>query len=57
MSTTTTITTQIPRGVYRLIVAGGGAFESDRLTDAKYVTVLPSSVDVDAKQKVVHHSS
>ena len=50
----TTATTLLPRGVYRLVVAGG-AFESQVLTAGEsHVTVLPPSVGNDPKQEVIH---
>ena len=51
----TTSTTHLPPGIYRIVVAGG-AFESQLLTDGEnYVTVLPPSVDKDPKQEVIHY--
>jgi hypothetical protein len=48
----TTATTQIPPGIYRIVVAGGG-LESQRLTNEEgNVTVLPPGVDNDPKQEV-----
>ena len=53
MSTTTT--TQIPPGIYRIVVAGGG-LESQRLTNTEdYVTVLPPGADNDPQQEVIHY--
>ena len=49
----TTSTTKLPPGIYRIVVAGG-AFESQLLTDGEsHVTVLPPSVDKDPKQEVI----
>ena len=52
----TTATTQLPPGIYRLVVAGG-AFESQVLTDGEnHVTVLPPSVGGDdPRQEVIHY--
>ena len=51
----TTATTQIPPGIYRIVVAGG-SLESQRLTNTgDHVTVLPPSVDNLPLQEVIHY--
>ena len=51
----TTATTQLPSGVYRIVVAAG-ALESQRLTYGEnYVTVLPPGADNDSQHEVVHY--
>jgi hypothetical protein len=51
----TTATTHLPPGIYRIVVAGG-ALESQRLTYGEdYVTVLPPGVDNDSQQEVIHY--
>lgn len=54
-----TATTQLPPGIYRIIVAGirGDEVKNDRLTDdgEGRVTLRPPSVHDESKQEVMHH--
>jgi hypothetical protein len=52
-----TATGPLPPGIYRIVVAGGSPFESQRLTydDDSHVTVLPAGVDDDPNQEVIYH--
>ena len=46
-------TTQLTPGIYHIVVVGG-EFDSHRLTDGKYVTVLPP-IHNNPKQEVIHY--
>ena len=49
----TTSTTLNPSSIYYIVVAGGGSYDSQRLTDGEeYVTILPPSVGNDPRQEV-----
>jgi hypothetical protein len=53
-----TATGPLPPGIYRIVVAGGSPFESQRLTyddDSRQVTVLPASVDDNPNQEVIYY--
>jgi hypothetical protein len=46
--------TQLPPGIYRIVVAGVGDFDAQRLTDGdSHVTIVPPTFDNDPKQEVM----
>jgi hypothetical protein len=53
-----TATGPYPPGIYRIVVADGSPFESQRLTyddNHNRVTVLPAGVDDDSNQEVIYY--